>query len=126
MKVTIKVHKGVLQNNEGKNILKQYLTWKALFNNSGSSSLKTQFTINLKTCSIFQTIRCTFPPKFGRKMGVRLIVRMYLTFTLVKYYVIYVIKHFTTFFASEFFSYFPPLKPRCVLWSEKYGICITI
>ena len=32
-----------------------------------------------------------------------------------------VIKYFTAFFASKFFSYFPPLKPRCVLWSEKYG-----
>ena len=31
-----------------------------------------------------------------------------------------VIKYFT-FFASKFFSYFPPLKPRCVLWSEKHG-----
>ena len=38
----------------------------------------------------------------------------------MKYYVIYVIKYFTTFFASNFLSYFP-LKPRCVLWSEKYG-----
>ena len=34
---------------------------------------------------------------------------------------IYVIKYFTTFFPSKFFSYFPPLKPRCVLWSDKYG-----
>ena len=25
------------------------------------------------------------------------------------------------FFASKFFAYFPPLKPRCVLWSEKYS-----
>ena len=33
----------------------------------------------------------------------------------------YVIKYFTTFFASKIFFYFPPLKPRCVLWSEKYG-----
>ena len=33
-----------------------------------------------------------------------------------------VIKYFTTFFASKNFSYFPPLKPRCVLESEKYGI----
>ena len=33
-----------------------------------------------------------------------------------------VIKYFTTFFASNFFSpYFPPLKSRCILWSEKYG-----
>ena len=31
----------------------------------------------------------------------------------------YVIKYFTTFFASKYFSYFPPLKSRCVLWSEK-------
>ena len=61
------------------------------------------------------------PPEFGRKMGVRLIVRMQLTFTLVKYYVIYVIKYLTTFFASKFFSYFP-LKPRCILWSKKYSI----
>ena len=29
-----------------------------------------------------------------------------------------VIKYFTTFFASNFFSYFPPLKPMCVLWSS--------
>ena len=35
--------------------------------------------------------------------------------------VIYVIKYFTTFFASKFFSYFPPLKPRCVLWFKKYS-----
>ena len=32
-----------------------------------------------------------------------------------------VIKYFTTFFASNFFPYFPPVKPRCALWSEKYG-----
>ena len=25
------------------------------------------------------------------------------------------------FLLPNFFSYFPPLKPRCVLWSEKYG-----
>ena len=31
------------------------------------------------TYCIFQTIRSTFPPKFGRKMGVYLIVRMWLT-----------------------------------------------
>ena len=32
-----------------------------------------------------------------------------------------VIKYFTTFFASNFFNfYFPPLKPRCILWFEKY------
>ena len=35
-----------------------------------------------------------------------------------------VIKYFTTFFASNFFSYFPPLKPRCILWSEKYGMFV--
>ena len=25
------------------------------------------------------------------------------------------------FLLQNCFSYFPPLKPRCVLWSEKYG-----
>ena len=35
---------------------------------------------------------------------------------------IYVIKYFTAFFASKFFSYFPSVKTRCILWSEKYGI----
>ena len=56
----------------------------------------------------------------------RLIVQMQLTFTSVKYYVIYVIKYFSTLFASKFFSYFPPLKPKCALWSEKYGIIIFL
>ena len=28
------------------------------------------------------------------------------------------------FLLQNFFSYFPPLKPRCVLWSEKYGKCL--
>ena len=33
-----------------------------------------------------------------------------------------VIKYSTTFFASKISPpYFPPLKPRCVLWAEKYG-----
>ena len=32
-----------------------------------------------------------------------------------------VIKYFTTFFASKLFSYFSPLKPRCISWSKKYG-----
>ena len=33
-----------------------------------------------------------------------------------------VIKYFTAFFCFKIvFSYFPPLKPRCILWSEKYG-----
>ena len=32
-----------------------------------------------------------------------------------------VIKYFTTFFASNFFPYFLPLKPRCILRSEKCG-----
>ena len=31
-----------------------------------------------------------------------------------------VIKYFTIFFASNFFSYFPPLKPRCILWSGAF------
>ena len=35
-----------------------------------------------------------------------------------------VIKYFTTSFASKFFSYFPPLKSRCILWSEKYSILV--
>ena len=61
------------------------------------------------------------PLQCGRKMGVRFILQMYLTFTLVKYHVIYVIKYFTTFLLQNFFSYFPPLKARCVFWSEKYG-----
>ena len=53
---------------------------------------------------IFWTIRLTSPPpRFGRKMGVRLIVQMQLTFTLVKYYVIYVIKYFTTLLLQFFF-----------------------
>ena len=25
------------------------------------------------------------------------------------------------FLLQHFFPYFPPLKPRCVLWSKKYG-----
>ena len=37
-----------------------------------------------------------------------------------------VIKYFTTFFASNFPPYFPSLKPRCILWSEKYGVCVYI
>ena len=36
-----------------------------------------------------------------------------------------VIKYSTTFFASKCFSYFPSLKPRCILWSEKYGTLPT-
>ena len=36
-----------------------------------------------------------------------------------------VIKYFTTLFASKFFPYFPPLKPRCVLWSENTGNCFV-
>ena len=57
-----------------------------------------------KSYRIFQTIRRTFPPtpKFGRKTGV---CQVLFTFTLVKYYVIYVIKYFTTFFASK--NFFP-------------------
>ena len=31
---------------------------------------------------------------------------------------LFIIKYFTTFFASKIFSYFPPLKLRCILWSE--------
>ena len=29
------------------------------------------------------------------------------------------------FLLQNLFSYFPPLKPRCVLWSEKYGNSLT-
>ena len=59
-------------------------------------------TISPKNLLDFWTIRCTHP-QFGRKRGAPLIVQMQLTFTLVKYYVIYVIKYFTTFFASKCF-----------------------
>ena len=45
---------------------------------------------------IFHAIRC-IPPNL-------------VTFTLVKYYVIYVIKYFTTFFPSNFFSVFSSSK----------------
>ena len=29
------------------------------------------------------------------------------------------------FLLQNFFSYFPPLKPRCILWSEKYGSSLS-
>ena len=38
-----------------------------------------------------------------------------------------VIKYFPTVFVSKiFFLFFPPLKPGCILWSEKYGNYIGI
>ena len=70
-----------------------------------------------KSYRIFQTIRRTFPPtpKFGRKTGV---CQVLFTFTLVKYYVIYLLNILPHFLLQKIFSYFPPLKPRCVLWSK--------
>ena len=74
---------------------------------------------SLGTSPIFQTVRRTLPPhpNLGGKWGCVLQSECSLP-GLLRGRVIYVIKYFTTFFASVFFSYFPPLKPRCVSWSE--------
>ena len=49
-------------------------------------------------------------PHYKSLSGALLLAAPCFTFTLVKYYVIYVIKYFTTFFASNFFSLFSSSK----------------
>ena len=72
---------------------------------------------------IFWTIG-HIPPNLGGKQGCILQAECSVPGSLQDFCFKDVIKYFTTIFASKknFFSYFPPLKPRCVSWSEKYGI----
>ena len=68
------------------------------------------------TYRIFQTIRCTPPHQIWEENGGA-------SYSLnVAYLACWGGgrggRSRTTFFASKFFSYFPPLKPRCILWSS--------
>ena len=61
------------------------------------------------------------PPKFGRKLGgasYSLNVAYICIGESMLFMLLNILLHF---WLQKFFPYFSPLKPRCILWSKKYG-----
>ena len=72
-------------------------------------------TVWFEEYCVFWTIRCTFFPQIWEVNGGA-------SYSLNVAYLARCVEGGLVV-EQGFFSYFPPLKPRCVIWSEKYGIC---